>query len=227
MAEPAPSPRNENERLAVLNRLNILDTDPEKVFDDIVALASRICETPISLVSLVDVNRQWFKAKKGLDVDETPRDVAFCAHAILDEEIMIVEDTHEDARFADNPLVTELPRIRFYAGMPLQIEDEVNVGTLCVIDQKPRQLSPEQLESLRVLGRAVVAHMRLHRLEAVWPGIGRRVAVCAWCKDVRTKVKGVETWRPLHDYVTAIESVSHGMCPSCAAKHAGDELPNI
>ena len=227
MAETAPSPRNENERLAVLERLNILDTAPEQTFDEIVALASRICETPISLVSLIDVNRQWFKAKKGLDVTETPRDVAFCSHAILDDKIMIVEDTHEDNRFADNPLVTELPKIRFYAGMPLQIEDNVNVGTLCVIDQKPRQLSAEQLESLRVLGRAVVAHMRLHRLEAVWPGIGKRVAVCAWCKDVRAGVQGVETWQPLHAYVTSIESVSHGMCPTCAAKHAGDELPKI
>lgn len=227
MARSAPKPKNENERLAVLERLNILDTGPEQTFDEIVALASQICETPVSLVSLVDANRQWFKAKRGLDVTETPREVAFCAHAILDDEIMIVEDTHKDERFADNPLVTELPKIRFYAGMPLQVEDNVNVGTLCVIDQQPKRLSPEQLEALRVLGRAVVAHMRLHRLEEVWPGIGKRVALCAWCRNVRTEADGVVTWRPLHDYVADIERVSHGMCPTCAAKQSGEELPKI
>ncbi len=227
MAEAAALPQNEGERIAVLERLNILDTAPEQTFDDIVALASRICETPISLVSLVDVNRQWFKARKGLDATETPREVAFCAHSILDDEIMIVEDTHEDERFADNPLVTQLPKIRLYAGMQLTVDDNVNVGTLCVIDQRPRQLSAEQLESLRVLGRAVVAHLRLNRLEAVWPGIGKRLAVCAWCRTVRTEADGVETWRPLHEYVAEIERVSHGMCPSCAAKQTGDELPKI
>ena len=222
MAQSASKPLNENERLAVLERLNILDTDPEQTFDEIVALASHICETPISLVSLVDANRQWFKARKGLDATETPREVAFCSHAILDDEIMIVEDAHKDERFADNPLVTELPKIRFYAGMPLQIQDDVNVGTLCVIDQKPKRLSPEQLQGLRVLGRAVVAHMRLHRLETVWPGIGKRQIMCAWCRNVRTEVDGEEIWRPLHEYVAEIESVSHGLCPSCAAKTVAD-----
>ncbi|MDJ0907883.1 MAG: GAF domain-containing protein [Woeseiaceae bacterium] len=220
--ESAQRPQNESERLAVLKRLNILDTDPEKTFDDIVALASRICGTQISLISLVDANRQWFKAKTGVNAEETPREVAFCAHAILDDEIMIVEDARADDRFADNPLVTELPKIRFYAGMPLQIEDNVNIGTLCVIDQKPKQLSKEQLESLRVLGRAVVAHMRLNRLDQVWPGIGKRQTVCAWCLAVRTEVNGVETWRPLHEYVADIERVSHGMCPACAAKQTGE-----
>ncbi len=222
MARSAPLPQNENERLSVLKRLNILDTDPEQTFNDIVALASRICDTQISLVSLVDANRQWFKAKKGLEASETPRDVAFCAHAILDDEIMIVEDTHKDERFADNPLVTELPKIRFYAGVPLEIQDDINVGTLCVIDQKPKQLSPEQLEGLRVLGRAVVAHMRLHRLEAAWPGIGKRQIMCAWCRNVRTEAHGEEIWRPLHEYVAEIESVSHGLCPACAAKTVAD-----
>ena len=225
MAEPASLPRNETERLAVLKRLNILDTDPDQTFDDIVALASRLCGTPISLISLIDTNRQWFKAKKGLAASETPREVAFCAHAILDDKIMIVEDTHEDERFADNPLVTELPKIRFYAGMPLQVEDNVNVGTLCVIDQKPKQLTPGQLQGLRVLGRAVVAHMRLHRLETVWPGTGKGLAICAWCANVRIEVDGVETWKPLHQYVADIERVSHGMCPECAARHTGEEQP--
>lgn len=220
MTHPAPLPDNETERLAVLNRLNILDTSPEAVFDEIVALASQICGTSISLVSLVDSDRQWFKAIKGIDATETPRDVAFCSHAILDDKIMIVEDTHKDGRFADNPLVTELPKIRFYAGMPLTVEDDINVGTLCVIDQKPRQLSEDQLNALKVLGRAVVAHIRLTRLEQAWIGDGESLAVCAWCRSVRSEVDGTEAWQPLHDYVATITPVSHGMCPSCAKRMA-------
>ncbi len=222
--QPAPLPDNENERLAVLRRLNILDTAPEAVFDEIVALASQICGTPCSLVSLIDADRQWFKANKGLDVAETPRDVAFCAHAILSGEIMIVEDAHADDRFADNPLVTELPKIRFYAGMPLTIEEDINVGTLCVIDQKPRQLSEEQLSALKVLGRAAIAHIRLARLEQAWTGSEESLAVCAWCRSVRSEIDGTEAWQPLHDYVATAARVSHGMCPVCAKKLAAGSI---
>lgn len=225
MTRPAALPTNEKERLAVLKRLNILDTPAEAAFDDIVALASQICQTSISLVSLVDTNRQWFKARKGLEASETPRDIAFCAHAILDDEVMVVEDALADDRFAGNPLVTEFPKIRFYAGMPLTIEDNVNVGTLCVIDAQPKRLSGEQIQALKVLGAAVVAHLRLHRLEAAWPGIGRRQAVCAWCRDVRTDVDGVTVWRPLHEYISSIEDVSHGMCPSCSQRLKSEDLP--
>ena len=120
----AAIPHDEEERLQALKRYNILDTVPEKEFDEIVQLASEICEAPISLMSLVDAERQWFKARVGLETQETHRDVAFCSHAIHDNKLFIVEDTYNDERFVDNPLVTGHPNIRFYAGAPLITPEE-------------------------------------------------------------------------------------------------------
>ncbi len=144
-------PPDDNERLRLLADLAILDTPPEEPFDRIVRLAKKMFDVPIALVSLVDANRQWFKACIGLPVRETGRDVSFCGHAILGEDTFVIEDTHVDPRFADNPLVTGAPFIRFYAGQPLRIAGGFKIGTLCVVDTKPRHFSAEDRAALRDL----------------------------------------------------------------------------
>jgi len=149
------TPSNENDRLKELRRLNILDSEQEKDFNELVELASIICGVPISLVTLVDTDRQWFKAKKGLAADSTHRDVSFCGHAINEDGIFIVENAVADKRFYDNPLVTGDPNIRFYAGMPIKSVNGSNLGTLCVIDSQPKKLSEAQIEALQILGGQV------------------------------------------------------------------------
>ena len=160
----ASLPANEVERLATLRSYGLLDTPAEAAFDDIAYLAAHICQTPISLVSLVDANRQWFKARHGLGVSETHRDFSFCAHAILQPgELLLVPDAPQDRRFADNQLVTGAPHIRFYAGMPLTTPEGHALGSLCVIDRQPRLLSAAQLDALRMLARQVGALLEMRR----------------------------------------------------------------
>lgn len=162
----APLPADEAERLEELRDYQILDTGSEGEYDDLVQLASHICGTPIALISLVDAQRQFLKSRVGLEVVETPRDVAFCAHAILKPELLVVPDAAEDARFADNPLVTSDPKIRFYAGAPLVTPAGHAMGTLCVIDRVPRTLNESQKEALQVLGKQVVTLLQLRRSKA-------------------------------------------------------------
>lgn len=160
---PVPIPKDEPERLADLRSFGVLDTPREQCFDDLTRLASHICRVPIALISLIDESRQWFKSKVGVKVAETPRDYAFCAHAIMDHHLFMVRDASRDKRFAANPLVTSNPKIRFYAGVPLVTPDHHALGTLCVIDRVPRMLDREQAEALRLLSRQVMAQLVMHR----------------------------------------------------------------
>jgi phosphoribosyl 1,2-cyclic phosphodiesterase len=156
-----PLPEDEDHRLASLRQLSILDTEPEDRFDRITRLAASMFGVPIALVSLVDQDRQWFKSCYGLDATETSREVSFCAHAMLDKKVMLVPDALADPRFADNPLVTGAPRIRFYAGYPLTLPNKTRVGTLCLIDIRPRELSTRQVDILRDLGSMVEQELRV------------------------------------------------------------------
>jgi PAS domain S-box-containing protein len=154
---------NEHRRIAALRSYDVLDSPAEQELDDLVCLAAQICGAPIALISLLDTDRQWFKAKTGWELAETPRDISFCSHAIYQRELFIVPDAAEDERFADNPLVTGEPGIRFYAGAPLVSPQDEALGALCVIDRVPRRLTPAQEQSLRVLARQVMTHLELHR----------------------------------------------------------------
>jgi len=154
---------NESARLSDLRSYKILDTDPEKSFDDLTLLASYICRTPMALISLVDADRQWFKSRVGVSITETAREVSFCARAIEHSDLLIVPDATKDERFKANPLVVSEPKIRFYAGAPFRSSSGYALGTLCVIDRVPRALTPEQQEALRALSRQVQTQLELRR----------------------------------------------------------------
>ena len=195
------------------------------MFDDIALVASAICQTPIALMSLIDSERQWFKARVGLDTPETPREHAFCSYTILGDETLIVEDARDDARFANNPLVTSAPHIRFYAGAPL-IDYEGNaLGSLCVIDRKPRQLTDEQKAGLAALARGIIRHIEFrkaseelaHAMEEL-KTVRSLLPICAHCKSVKDH-KGY--WQLVEDYISAhiAADLSHGICPECMKAH--------
>ena len=220
----APLPANEAARIEALKEYHILDTGTEQSYDDITTLAAHICQVPIAMISLVDEVRQWFKSRVGLDQQQTPREVAFCAHAILENKILIVEDATKDRQFADSTLVTGKPHYRFYAGVPLMNPEGLALGTLCVVDHRPRQLSTEQQKALHALSRQVMALMELRRVSAhladALDHVKRLQAllpICAWCKRIRDDAG---YWNQLETYFHKRTGTdfTHGICPQCMEK---------
>lgn len=187
----APKPPTEAQRLAELRALAVLDTPTERAFDAITSLLARTLQVPIVLVSLVDEERQWFKSHHGLDARETSRDIAFCAHAILGEHVFEVPDASQDERFADNPLVTQAPSIRFYAGAPLETSAGHSVGTLCAIDREPRELNDGERLMLRDLSEAVVALLEVRRTTNQLQASHERLQEMAYAvgHDVRAPIR--------------------------------------
>ena len=190
----AQIPENETKRLHDLHGSGLLDTPQENEFDEIVRFASSICNTPISLISLVDSSRQWFKARIGLNVSETNREISFCSHAILQDHLFEVNDTLEDIRFSDNPLVTHDPAIRFYAGMPLITSNGSRLGTLCVIDKAPGQLSEQQKFGLKVLANNVIkiAELRIKNKELHYLSETQKTIISILAHDVRNPLASIK-----------------------------------
>lgn len=221
---PPLLPKNEDERINALRRTGVLDTDPERNYDDLTFVASLICGTPIALISLVDSGRQWFKSRVGLEVSQTSRDSSFCAHAIHDSKIMVVHDTLEDPRFVDNPLVTGDPGIRFYAGAPLTSTEGFAFGTICVIDRVPRDLTEPQHRALEALSRQVSSLLELRqslgdlrealRTIKLLSGL---LPICAWCKKIRNDR---QEWLSLETYIESHSEANftHGICPECSKR---------
>ncbi len=222
---PIPVPKNEAARLEALRRYKLLDTPAEQAFDDFAQLAAQICQTPIASVTLVDEHRQWFKAQVGLESRETPREQALCGYTILTNEMMIVEDATLDTRFTTNPLVTAAPHIRFYAGAPLTDPEGHNLGSLCVIDRRPRTLQPEQKKALSTLARQLMTLFHLRRVSAELAEalenlktLRSLLPICSHCKNIRSD-DGY--WKEVTAYIRAHTGVefSHGICPQCLQEH--------
>lgn len=233
----ANTPTQEADRLEALRQYKVLDTPAERSYDDITSLAAFICDVPIALISLVDAERQWFKSKVGLVAQETSRDVSFCAHAILSPAIMVVNDAAGDERFANNPLVTGELGIRFYAGVPLISPGGQALGTLCVIDKKPRTLNAHQIQALEALARQVVIQLELRRVSSqlaealekmeLMAGL---VPICSYCKGIRND-QGY--WSTVESFIQQYSDVgfTHGVCDHCMKRHFPEVaeilLPNL
>ena len=220
----APIPTNETDRLTALQEYHILDTQAEQSYDDITALAAQICRVPMAMISLVDEARQWFKSKVGTDRQETSREIAFCAHAILQLKPFIVRDARKDRRFAGNALVTGEPHIRFYGGFPLINPEGHALGTLCAVDRKPRRLSAAQEKAMQALARQVMVLLESRRVLRHLADALNRVKIleellpiCAWCK--RIHVDNAD-WARVETYFHERTGVdfTHGICPECLQK---------
>lgn len=220
----APLHPKEAERLDALRRYRILDTAPERAFDDLTYLASFFCKTPMSLVTFVDRDRQWFKSRVGFTHPQTSRGLSFCAHTILQSTVMVVPDMGADVRFRENALVTHDPGIRFYAGAPIFSIDGLPLGALCVLDREPRTLTVGQEEALRAMSRLAGALLETRRsvgeLAIAMDSmnlLSQMLPVCSSCRRLQNE-KG--DWISLEHYVRdhAHQAGGHGTCPDCARR---------
>ncbi len=220
-----PTPENETARLAALRHYRILDTAPEDAYNAIVSLAAYLTGVPIAAISLIDVDRQWFKAKIGLSEYSTPREHAFCAHTILQTEVMEVEDASKDPRFATNPLVTGKPNIQFYAGAPLVTHSGEALGSICIMDQHPRKLSVEQRDALKKLAGMVMRILEYRHVCAELAEVATNLKtlkgllpICSWCKKVR---EDEGYWQEVESYIkTHTElDLTQSICPECQKSH--------
>ena len=226
----AQQPDNEAKRLNALNEYKILGTKPEQSYDDITKIASSVCSTPIALLSLIDVDRQWFKSKVGVDIKETPRDWSFCAHAIHSSDPLIVPDALMDDRFRDNPLVCGDPKIRLYAGFPLENSEALRMGTLCVIDRVPRQLNDKECGVMKALARQVVSFLELRKksinlIESFCAHTenNRMISTCSYCRKAQDKNGH---WMHLDKYLSLRSNLNftHGICDACIEQHFPEVL---
>jgi diguanylate cyclase (GGDEF)-like protein len=224
----ATKPRNELKRQAALDSFGVLDSEPERAYDDIVLLAAQICGTPQALMGLVDSDRVWHKARVGVPVSEAPRDLSFCGHTILQTEPLVIDDLAQDARFADSPLVASGPQIRFYAGAPLLTDNGYAVGTLCAMDTVPHTLDAEQREALTALARQLVAQLELRRLLAAsraealadpLTGLGNRRRLMA---DFATAIETASATAPMHLLLFDLNGFKS--YNDTFGHHAGDQL---
>ena len=197
-------PLDEAQRLAALHATRLLGSPPEETFDRVTRTAARLLAVPIALVSLIDRDRQWFKSRTGLDVSETPREISFCGHAILADEPLVVPDAAQDTRFADNPLVTGDLHLRFYAGVQLYSVDRKKIGTLCVIDSKPRQLGPSDLDALRDLARMVEQLVYHRQLAMAAQSLSERLQDCPPTPGGKAPAAGELAWLVAHDLLTGL-----------------------
>jgi GAF domain-containing protein len=228
-----PIPKSEIRRLEALRNYHTLDSAPEREFDDFVKLASHICGVPLATLTFVEGNRQWFKGEISVEKSETPPEDSFCAHAILSSDLMLVEDATADPRFADSPLVTGEPHIRFCAGAPLVDAEKNSLGALCVLDREPRSLSDEQKKALEALARLVVSQVELRRVshalaEALHDvrTLQGLLPICAHCHGIRND-EGY--WEKVEEYLgnrTEAE-LSHGICPKCFQKRYPEAFTSL
>ena len=217
-----PTPENEQERVELLRKLDILDSLAESSYDFIVGVASRLFDSPVAFISFLDENRQWFKATVGLEVKETPREVAFCNYTILNENILVVEDMQQDDRFKNNPFVKDDPSFRFYAGFPITLGDDLRIGTVCVLDNKPRTFSENDKMLLKELAEHVTDLIKIRKISDELREKNREVQelqklipICSWCGKIKDDQN---YWQSVESYISQQQhsKITHSICDDCS-----------